>query len=146
MIFYGDINLKDEEIFLALKATNEAIPERNWVPSYSFDICLSDGTKVGCCNLKIDNSELTKYCGNIGYGIDERYRGNKYSLKASILLLKLAKMHNLEYVIITCAPDNFASNKICELLNAKFIEIANVPENHEMYSEYKKLNVYKIEF
>lgn len=145
MIFYNDIDLRDDEIHLLLVAMNEAVPEKKWVPSYGFDICLLDGTKVGICNLKIDNTELTKYCGNIGYSIIENYRGNKYSLRASKLLLKLAQMHNLKYVAITCAPDNFASNRICELLGAKFIENVFVPESHEMYSEYKKLNIYKIE-
>ena len=81
----------DNEIYLSLTGTYEAIPEKGRVPSYSFNICLLDGTKVGFCNFRVDNSELTKYCGNIGYGIDEKYRGNKYSARASKLLFQLAK-------------------------------------------------------
>ena len=144
-IFFNTGDLKTDEIYLSLAGTYEAIPERKWVPSYQFDICLSDGTKVGYCNFRVDNSELTKFCGNIGYGIDKKYRGHKYSLMASELLLKLAKKHNLKYILINCSPDNIASNKICRLLNADFIETATIPSDHEMYRKGKeKINIYRI--
>jgi len=145
MYFYDTNDLKDKEIYLSLTGTYEAIPDKGYVPSYSFDICILDGAKVGFCNFRIDNSELTKYCGNISYGIDEKYRGNKYSLKASKLLLQLAKKHDLKYVLINCEPSNIASNKICQLLNAKFIQTVNIPKTHEMYQEGKRqMNIYKI--
>ena len=145
MQFFDTSNLKDNEIYLSLTGTYEEIPEKKWVPSYSFDICLLDGTKIGFCNFRIDNSELTKYCGNIGYGIDENYRGHHYSACASKLLLKLAKKHNLKYVLINCEPDNIVSNKICQSLNAEFIETVDIPKTHEMYYEGKRqMNIYKI--
>lgn len=144
MDFFDTKDLKNDEIFLSLIKTVEAIPERKYAPVYYFNICLNDGRKVGECNLKVDNSDFTKYCGNIGYVVDKKYRGNHYSLKAAKLLLKLAKKHNLEYVSITCSPDNIASNKICQALGAEFIETVEVPEYHEMREEYTKLNIYKI--
>jgi len=143
-MFYTDLKLNDNEISLLLTETADALPEKKWVPCYKFDICLSDGTKAGSCNLKIDNSELTKYCGNIGYEIDEKYRGHHYSAKAAQLLLPLAKKHNLKYVLITCSPENTASNKICAYLKAEFIETADVPKDHEMYPRRKQLNIYRI--
>jgi len=144
MIFFDTTNLKNDKIYLSLIKTDEAVPEKKRVPDYQFDICLSDGTKIGYCNLRIDNSELTKFCGNIGYGINENYRGHKYSALAVELLIKLAKKHGLKYVLITCSPDNTASNKICEFLNAEFVETVDVPPIHEMYPEHKKLNIYRI--
>lgn len=146
MIFFDTNDLKDNEIYLYLTGTSKEIPKKKWVPSYSFDICLLDGTKIGFCNFRVDNSELTKYCGNIGYGIDENYRGYHYSLKASKLLLKLGKKHDLNYILINCEPNNVASNKICRLLGAKFIKTLDIPETHEMYLEGKRqMNVYKVE-
>ena len=144
-MFYANLKLNDSEIHLSLTGTYDAIPEKGWVPSYCFDICLSDETKVGFCNFRVDNTELTKYCGNIGYGVDEKFRGHHYSAKASKLLLQLAKKHNLKYVLINCEPDNIASNKICQLLNAEFIETVDIPHIHEMYQEDKtQMNIYKI--
>lgn len=118
-IFYETTNLKDDEIFLSLVGTFDADKKRKWVPYYQFKICLLNGTYIGECNLKIDNTILTKYCGNIGYSIYEKYRGNHYSLKASKLLLQLAKKHKLKYVLINCEPTNKASNRICQLLNTE---------------------------
>ena len=145
MKFFDTDDLFDSEIYLSLIETCEAIPERKWVACYKFNICKLNNEIVGHCNLKIDNSELTKYCGNIGYGVDKKHRGKKYSARASKLLLKLAKKHDLKYVFITCAPNNIASNKICQLLNAEFIETVDVPQAHEMSQEYDRLNIYKIE-
>ena len=144
-MFFDTSDLKDSEIYLSLIGTYEANPERKWVPYYSFNICLFDNTIVGQCNLKIDNSELTKYCGNIGYGIDEKYRGHHYSAKATKLLFKLAQKHNMKYVLINCRPTNHASNKICQLLNAEFIKTVDIPKNHEMYLQgERQMNIYKI--
>ncbi|MCL2776030.1 MAG: GNAT family N-acetyltransferase [Oscillospiraceae bacterium] len=61
-----------------------------------------------------------KYGGNIGYDIDEPYRGSKYSLKACKLLLILAKQHDMKSVYITCDPENRASRRVCELLGAEY--------------------------
>ena len=144
MIFFDTNDLKDSEIYLSLTKICEAIPEKKWVPFYYFDICLLNGIKVGECNLKVDNSELTKFCGNIGYSVIEKFRGNYYSAKAAKLLLKLAKKHNLNYVSITCSPNNTASNKIYKSLNAEFIKTVDVLKNHEIFNQYKKLNIYKI--
>ena len=146
MQFFNTDDLKDNEIQLVLLATHEENKERKWVPYYQFNIYLLDNTKIGKCNLRIDNSDLTKYCGNIGYEIDEIYRGKHYSLKASKLLLKLAKKHNLNYVLINCEPNNIASNKICQSLGAKYTETIDIPESHEMYQEGKRqMNIYKID-
>lgn len=143
--FYETTNLKDNKIFLSLVGTFEADTMRKWVPFYQFKICLLDGTPVGECNLKIDNTILTKYCGNIGYNIYEQYRGNHYSLKASKLLLQLAIKHKLKYVLINCEPTNKASNRICKLLNAEFIKTVNIPKTHEMYEQgTQEINIYKI--
>ena len=80
--------------------------------------------------------------GNFG---DSKYRGNKYSFYASKLLLILAKKHNLNYVLISCEPHNIASNRICRLLNADFIETVDIPNDNEMYLDgIKKINIYKI--
>jgi len=91
MIFLNTGDLRNDEIYLSLVKTSEAIPKRKWVPCYYFEIYLANNTKIGKCNLKIDNSDLTKYCGNIGYEIYEKYRGRRYPPKASNLLLQLAK-------------------------------------------------------
>ncbi len=146
MEFFNTDNLKTEEITLKLDNTCDADPVRDWVPAYYFDICLPDGTPIGKCDLRIGHNQRLYIGGNIGYCIDEPYRGHRYAAKACKLLFGLAGRHELGYVIITCQPDNAASARTCEIAGGKLLETAEIPEDHDMYAEGKrKVRVYRFE-
>ena len=136
-MFYDVSDLKDQEIVLKLNKTCEAVPEKQWVPAYYFDICLLDGTKIGYCDLRIGHNAKTQIGGNIGYGIDEPYRGHHYAAKACALLFRQAKKHKMDHLTISCQPYNTASAKTCELAGGTYIETADIPEDNEMYAEGK---------
>ena len=92
------------------------------------------------------HNDKTYIGGNIGYGIDEPYRGHHYAAKACKLLFQQAKKHGLDYLIITCDPANVASYKTCEHAGGIFIETANIPEDNEMYAEGKrKVKIYRFD-
>lgn len=133
-MFFDTSFLKDEEISLVLERTAAANPERGWVPAYYFAIRNKDGAKIGECDLRVGHNENTYYGGNIGYSINEEYRGHHYAGKACLLLFELAKLHNLDYLIISCDPDNVASRKTCEYAGGKLSEIAELPEGNDMRS------------
>ena len=139
MEFYSADDLWDNEIMLLLERTCEAQPEKDWVPAYYFSVCLLDGTKIGQCDLRIGHNDRLYIGGNIGYRIDEAYRGHHYAAKACRLLFRLARRHGLEYVIITCDPSNKASSETCRLAGGRYLETAPVPEWHNMYAEEKRL-------
>lgn len=124
--------LKNDEIQLKLEKTVEGNVEKDWVPAYHFAICNKEGTKMGVCDLHIGHNDKLYYGGNIGYRIEEEYRGNHYAGKACLLLFELAKMHRLNYVIITCNPDNVASRKTCEYAGGKLLELVELPEDNDM--------------
>ena len=124
--------LKNDEIQLLLEKAVEGDGEKGWVPAYHFAICDLKGNKMGVCDLRIGHNEKLYYGGNIGYRIEEEYRGHHYAGKACLLLFELARRHDLEYVIITCNPDNYASRKTCEYAGGKLIEIVEVPEGNDM--------------
>ena len=146
MEFFPVEDLKTGEIYLRLDRTCEAQPEKNWVPAYYFSICLPDGTEIGQCDLRIGHNDRLYIGGNIGYGIDEAYRGKHYAAKACELLLRQARKHGLEYVIITCDPSNKASSRTCELAGGKYLETAPVPEWHNMYEEgSRQVMVYRFD-
>ena len=138
MEFRSTEDLRNDEITLLLERTCDAQPEKNWVPAYYFSVCLPDGTKVGQCDLRIGHNDRLYIGGNIGYGIDEGYRGRHYAAKACKLLFRLARKHGLAYVIITCDPSNRASARTCELAGGQYVETAAVPEWHNMYDEGKR--------
>ena len=137
-MFYPVEDLRDDVICLQLDHTCEAQPEKRWLPAYYFHICLPDGTKVGYCDLRIGHNEKTYIGGNIGYGIDEAYRGHHYAARACALLFRQAQKHRMAYVIITCVPENHASARTCELAGGRFVETAPIPEDNEMYAEGKR--------
>lgn len=124
--------LKDNEIKLILEKTVAGNYEKGWVPAYYFSICSLDGIKLGVCDLRIGHNDKLYYGGNIGYSIYMEHRGHHYAGKACLLLFELARKHNLEYVVITCNPDNYASRKTCEYAGGEFLGIAELPENNDM--------------
>lgn len=121
--------LKTEEISLRQIELAEDDPQRKWDPAFHFDILDHTGTQVGGCNLRLGHSEALYYAGNIGYEIDERYRGHHYAGKACKLLFELARRQGMEYVIIVCAPSNQPSRKTCEWLGGELLEIVELPED-----------------
>jgi len=124
--------LEDDEIKLTVERLSEGNPQRKWVPAYHFNICDKDGNVMGNCDLRIGYNDNTYYGGHIGYSIDEPYRGHRYAAKACRLLFSLAKKHGMEYVIITCNPDNLPSRKTCEHLGGVLLETAELPEDNDM--------------
>ena len=137
-MFLDTADLKDNEICLKLNRTCAAQPEKRWLPAYYFDICLLDGTKIGSCDLRIGHNDKTYIGGNIGYRIEEPFRGHRYAAKACALLFRQARKHQMDYLIITCDPSNAASSKTCQIAGGLYLETADIPEDNEMYSEGKR--------
>lgn len=136
--FYPVDDLTDGEIFLHLTRTGDAQPEKRWLPAYYFDICLMDGTRVGFCDLRIGHNDKTYVGGNIGYGVDEPYRGHRYAAKACKLLQRQAKKHGMTHLFISCMPENLASARTIELAGLRYLETIAIPEDNEMYAEGKR--------
>ncbi|MBQ8095109.1 MAG: GNAT family N-acetyltransferase [Clostridia bacterium] len=137
-MFYSVDDLNDGEISLRLIRTSDAQPERRWLPAYYFEICLRDGEKIGQCDLRIGHNDKTYIGGNIGYAIDEAYRGHHYAAKACRLMIHQAQKHLMDYLIITCDPSNTASSRTCELAGGRYMETVPIPMDNEMYREGKR--------
>lgn len=127
--------LKTEEISLRQIELAADDPQRKWDPAFHFDILDCSGARVGGCNLRLGHSEVLYSVGNIGYEIDEPYRGHHYAGKACKLLFELARRQGMEYVIIVCAPSNQPSRKTCEWLGGELLEVVELPEDNDMRVE-----------
>lgn len=132
MEFLNTDFLEDDEIKLTVDRLTEANPERNYVPAYHFFICDNEGNRMGYCDLRVGYNDNLYYGGHIGYGVDEKYRGHHYAAKACELLFSLARKHGMEYLYITCDPDNLPSRRTLEYLQGTLVEIAKLPEDNEM--------------
>ncbi len=60
--------------------------------------------------------------GNIGYAVDDAYRGTDTTLKACRLVFDVARAHRMPYVIVSCAAANGASRKTLENLGGELLE------------------------
>ena len=139
--------LKNDELQLVLRKTTEENPEKNWLPAYYFAICDPSGQEIGSCELRIGHNDKTYLGGNIGYQIYECFRGHHYSGKACLHLLELARRHNMEYVLITCDPENIASRRNCEYAGGQLLEIALIPKNSDLYQRgMREKCIYRIDF
>lgn len=124
--------LSDHEIQLVIEKTVPGDPVRNWLPAYHFSICSLSGKKMGSCDLRIGHNELTYYGGNIGYSIEEEFRGHYYAGKACRLLFSLAKRHGMDHLFISCSPENIPSRRTCEYAGGLLLEIAELPCTNPM--------------
>jgi tagatose 1,6-diphosphate aldolase len=132
-MFFDTSGLKSPEITLRLNKTAGADPEKGLVPYYDFTICLADGTEAGHCNFRVGYNEKLYYGGHIGYTVFEPFRGHRYAAKACLLLFELARLHGMEYLYITCTPENAASRKTCEYAGGTLEAIVDLPPDNDMY-------------
>jgi predicted acetyltransferase len=135
MIFIEPGKLQDGELLLVLDRYQMADPEKEWVPTYHFNMVLEGASGViGGINLRIGNPDrIVLYRGHIGYSVNPEYRGHHFAARSVRLLVPLAAAHGLNPVWITCDPDNLASRRTCELAGAEFVEIIDIPSDEEMY-------------
>lgn len=132
--FHSFIELEQGDINLLKVAHKPAEPEKNWVPSYHFEI-RQDTTPVGKIDLRLGYTEGLYYGGNLGYEINEEHRGKGYAVEACRLIKKVALRHGMQKILITTDYRNQASRRVCEKLGAKLIRIIALPEEHDLYKE-----------
>ena len=126
--------LTDKEIDLIIDEKVEGNEEKGYVPAYKYKIYKHKSNDIiGEIDIRIGNNQNTSFGGNIGYAIEEMFRGNGYASKACNLIKIVAKSHGVNSLFITCNPDNWASRKTCEKIGARFIELIVLPEDNEMY-------------
>ena len=124
----GDVvDLAEEQVW-------EADSSNDYVPSFFYGIYIHNGRqRIGYCDLRVGHNQEMYYAGNIGYHIYSPYRGNHYAYEACKVLFEIAKEKGMEWVIITCSPDNEASRKTIERLGAEYLETVPVPSDHWLY-------------
>jgi tagatose 1,6-diphosphate aldolase len=126
--FFDPGSLVDGDLELVLASAEYRDTRRGVVPQYEFDLRKTGTTlTMGLIKLRILlTDELTLYGGNLSYDVDKDYRGHKYAARGCRLLFPLAKRHGLKSLLITCAPDNAASRRTCELIGAQYVDLIKV--------------------
>ena len=142
-VFLDDFDvLSDGEITLII--TQKYKGDDELLPFYYYDVIAKNET-VGKISIRIGSNYHSYFNGNIGYEIDENFRGNNYALKACKLVLQVAKAHGMNELILTCDESNIASYKTIENLGAQLIEIIKPPKDYFAYREnMEKQRIYKL--
>lgn len=129
-----DVNpLRDGELELVLAERQPAEASIWGVPAYIFNMRNHlSGQKMGHISFRIGDRWNIRYAGQIGYAVEEAFRGRRYAERSCRLLLPLVRRHGLHELWITCGPDNPASRRTLERLGAELIEVVEVPPGYPM--------------
>jgi tagatose 1,6-diphosphate aldolase len=127
--------LTDGEITLRLIKDTPAEPERLRVRALRYDIVAPESSEpAGYIDFRLGYTlSLVRHGGNIGYGVNAEYRGRHLAGKACKLIGALAKSQGMDVLWVTCTPENVASRKTCEWIGASFVEIVDLPPDHDCY-------------
>lgn len=124
-------------------------PDITLSQSESFDIMCNEDV-VGVINYRYRGMNTIDYSGNLGYRIDEKYRGNGYAKRAINLLIDILK-HNTKYdepLYVASTHDNKNFLKVALECGGKLIHSGKVPTNvvSSYYDrEMKEVDVYQID-
>ena len=126
--------LVDGDLRLVLMLRYYGDPARGMVPTYEFQMRrIPDNARLGGISLRVGDTEHIIYVGHIGYGVSAEHRGHHYAARGTRLLIPLARRHGMKELWITTDPDNYASQRTCELAGAEYVETVTVPPHDSLY-------------
>jgi len=127
--------IEGPQVVIEVEGRYPAQEQRHHVPAYRFHIRRKPSDEiVGNMSLRLGSNEhIENYAGNIGYNVDEAHRGHGFAAQAVILLKEVIKAHEFDGVFITCNPENIASRRTCEKIEAKLLGRVTVPKDNPMY-------------
>ena len=117
------------------------------IPFYYYDIYLNQIDKpIGKISIRIGHNQHSYYNGNIGYEVDEPYRGHGYAAQAVKMVLDVARFHQMSELIIACSEDNFPSRRVIEKLKATHLDTLVPPPSYVFYYEgMKAKSIYRLD-
>lgn len=131
---------------LCLQIETQSAGEGGRIPYYMFAVMNNDGQKVGTISFRLGSDEQVGLFGHVGYRIDAEHRGHGYAAKACALVLELARRHGYDHLTVTCSPENTASRRTCEKAGGRFVKMAFVPPEDELYARGERQKaVYRID-
>ena len=106
------------------------------LPFYWWSIVENDsGREVGKISLRLDHNYHSYWNGNVGYEVNEEFRGRHYAAMALQMVLPIAKAHGMKEIHVTCDEDNAASYKTIERVGGRLLEISFPPKDFIYYQD-----------
>jgi predicted acetyltransferase len=146
--FLQQSTMIDGDLKLHFLGKTITTPPDTILPVYKFMMVNSlSGAEMGGITLRegyTDNVIL--YRGNIGFTVNENFRGNHYAARSCILLLPLIRMIGLNPVWLTCNVDNIASKKSIERIGATYVDTVTIPKDSPYYQYYPEGSKTKLRY
>ena len=114
---------------LTLKISQKYSGDDELVPFYYYDI-IKNSVAVGKISIRTGCNFHSYYNGHIGYEIFPPYRGNGIAYQACLMVLQVARFHEMKFIHLVCDENNIPSYKTIEKLNAELLEICEAPREY----------------
>ena len=107
----------------------------NFVPYETLWLMQGD-TFIGSVSFRhVLNEVLENFGGHIGYGIRPSYVGKGYATQALYLTRKKAFSMGIDRLLLTCSPENPASEKVIVKNGGEFIDISYKTYGYKMLTK-----------
>lgn len=132
---------------LTLKLIETCVGDDKVIPFYYYDVYLnSTSSPIGKISIRIGHNEHSYFNGNVGYEIDEPFRGNGYAKIAVMMTYSVARFHGMTHLIISCGEDNHSSKRVINKLGGIHIETIAPPKNYVFYYDgIPKHSIYRVD-
>jgi predicted acetyltransferase len=121
-------------VALRLDAAYDAKNSPWGVPAWRFHI-MEGATRVGTISLRAGTGHrITHLAGQVGFVIEEAFRGRSLAVEAVRALLPLAKAQGLQPLWFTTTPENNASRRTLKKIGCEFVETVDIPEDYPSYT------------
>jgi predicted acetyltransferase len=132
---------------LTLKLIETCVGDDKVIPFYYYDIYLkSISSPIGKISIRIGYNEHSYFNGNVGYEIDEPFRGNGYAKISVMMTYSVARFHGMTHLIISCDEDNYSSKSVINKLGGSHIETIAPSKNYVFYYDgIPKHSIYRID-
>lgn len=134
-------------IFLKQTSDNIESYDHGELPTRRFRIFDADtGSEVGGITFRyIVNDYLSKYRGHSGFTIDEPFRRQGYATAAGHKILEMAGQIGLTEFVLTCSPENTASERTILGLGLTYDYTVDVPDGSYLWQQgIKKVKRFSI--
>ncbi|MDX9691751.1 MAG: GNAT family N-acetyltransferase [Acholeplasmataceae bacterium] len=132
---------------LTLKLIETCVGDDKVIPFYYYDVYLNSlSSAIGKISIRIGHNEHSYINGNVGYEIEETFRGYGYAKLAVEMTYEIAKFHGMTHLIISCGEDNHSSKRVINKLGGIHIETIAPPKNYVFYYDgIPKHSIYRID-
>lgn len=124
--------IQEKLVFLLPPVNTNGIIDLRRRNENSYFVCLH-GTDIIVGDIQYRGYHISPYHGDVGYAIEEKYRGNRYAYQALVLLSEILYEDGITDFWVSVYNDNIPSIKVIERYGGILVKNENKPDNVNLY-------------